>query len=354
MTVRAIDWTDERALAWWHACYTAGTLYRNTFFQSPAWVLTWKRHYVDTHPRRESLLLAAEEQGQLVALVPLFVHNRHFGPFRGWRSLHLVGERLAQYPDIVTDAADREAVWTAITAHLDDAYPDAWLEIRDVLPESTAFGLSGVVDEEGECYLRLPLRGLTPDTLETSTADHMRRELSRTRKRLATDATLHWEFVTAPDEAILTALIGLNRQRFGSASWFEDAASQRFFLDLCAMAGDESWCAVLRREGMIVSLLMGHAHGDSMLYLLSGIDAQHRSLSPGTMNLGRTIAHAAELGYAYFDFLRGEEAYKREFNPEERQSRHLMRIPPAARSRKRLADGARRFVDRAERKRRHA
>ncbi|MCZ7555507.1 MAG: GNAT family N-acetyltransferase [Bacteroidia bacterium] len=354
MTVRATDWTDARALAWWHGCYTAGSLYRNTFFQSPEWVLTWKRHYVDTHPRREALLLTAEEQGRLIALAPLFLHTRHFGPFRGWRSLHLMGERLAQYPDIVTDAAVPEAVWTAILGYLEDTYPDAWLEIRDALPESTAFGLSGVVAEEGECYLRLPLRGLTPETLETSATDHMRRELSRARNRLATDATWHWEFTTAPDEAVLSALILLNRQRFGSASWFEDAASQSFFLDLCAVAGGESWCAVLRHEGMIVSILMGHTHGDSMLYLLSGMDTQYRSLSPGTMNLGRTIAHAAASGYAYFDFLRGEEAYKREFHPEERLSRHLLRVPPAARFRKHVADSARRLFVRAERKRRNA
>jgi CelD/BcsL family acetyltransferase involved in cellulose biosynthesis len=354
MTVRAVPWTDEQTLAWWRERYKSGTLYHNTFFQSPEWVLTWKRHYVDPHPRRTSLLLAVEKKGTMAALVPLFLHERTVASLRGWRSLHLMGERLAQYPDIVTDTAEAEAVWTAVVGYLGEKYPDAWLELRDVLPESTACGLSGTEAVEGENYLRLPVQGLTAALLEHHVQPHMRRELSRSSKRLATDASLRWEFVTTPDEALLSELIRLNRQRFRDASWFEDADSRIFFLDLCAAASTESWCSVLRHDRDIVSILMGHMHGDSMLYLLSGIDGRFRSLSPGTMNLGRTIAHAAELGYAYFDFLRGDEAYKREFNPESRRSRHVMVIPPTARFRKRVADSVRHVLAGAERGRRDA
>jgi CelD/BcsL family acetyltransferase involved in cellulose biosynthesis len=344
MTVRTLDWKDERALAWWHLRYDDGALYHNTFFQSPEWIHAWKRHYVDTHPRRKSLLIAVEEKGTLLALAPLFLHERSIGPLRVWRSLHLIGERLAQYADIVTDTKDTKAIWTAIIGYLHAEYPDAWLELRDVLPESTAYWLADSADTEGEWYYRLPLHGLTPESLEGNAQAHMRRELSRARKRLSTDTALTWQFVTAPDASLLSELVRLNRKRFGTDSWFESGISRDYFFELCQAALKETWCAVLRSEERIASMLMGHSHGGCLLYLLSGIDEEFRSLSPGTMNLGRTIAYAAEQGFAYFDFLRGDEQYKCEFNPEARRSRHIVILAPKAGTRKRLAESMRKFV----------
>ncbi len=345
MTIRRLSLHDPQLRDWWNAAYASGALQHDTFFQSPQWIECCCRHFVDTHPRREALLLGVEHDGRLAALAPLFIHERSFGLLRGWRSIHLIGEELAQYPDVLIETADPAEVWNAILAYLKETYPDAWLELRDVLPESAAQNLRATEERDGEDYYRLPLGGLTAAALDARSHPHMRRELQRARKRLATDTELSWEFVTAPDEEMLQELIALNRSRFGTASWFEEEANRSFFLDLCSSARDETWCSVLRLSGKTISMLMGHAHGGSLLYLLSGIDEAQKQLSPGTMNLGRTILHAAELNYRYYDFLRGDEGYKREFAPEHRRSRHLLVIPEDARSRHRLAIRSRRLLD---------
>ena len=354
MIVRELQFHDDLMRSWWRDRYESGRLYRNTFFQSLEWNQLWSACYVDPHPRRVPVLLGVEREGTLVAVAPLFMQERSFGPLRGWRSIHWIGERLAQYPDLVTDERDATAAWTLLLDYLRERYPDAWIELRDVLPESTASNLRGIEEEDGEPYYRLTLEGLSATSFDAQVQPHMRRELRRARKRLEEDPELLWEFVSSPDETLLGELVALTRIRFGESSWFSEENNRKFFLELCTTARTETWCAVLRRSTRIISILMGYLHGGDMLYVLSGMDEEHRSLSPGTMNLGRTIMHAAEMHLRYYDFLRGDEGYKREFIPETRRSRHLIIIPDRAASRYRLAHSSRRLLDAATRRGVHA
>ena len=47
----------------------------------------------------------------------------------------------------------------------------------------------------------------------------------------------------------------------------------------------------------------------------SGFDPAHAALSPGLVLLARVVRDAIERGMRRFDFLRGEERYKYEFEP---------------------------------------
>jgi CelD/BcsL family acetyltransferase involved in cellulose biosynthesis len=343
MTVRQIDASDPVMRAWWTERYHSGALFRNTFFQSPAWIDSWNRHFVTPHPRRSELTLAVESDGRFAAIVPMFVQERKIGAIRAWRSFHLTGEGLAQYPDIITDEAQPAAVWHAVFSYLAAEAPDAWLEIRDVLPESSAAAVEAEAVRQGESYYRLPLDGLNEDTLQHRVSAHLGREIRRARSRFARQTSFDWRMYLQPGERFLHELMALNRTRFGAVSFFADVRNRDFFLDYCTAAATETWCAVLREQGQVISILMGHVHGDSMLYLLSGYDAQRKGVSPGHMNLYRCILFAADMKLRYYDFLRGDEAYKKEYAPEARASRHLLIIPETARRSYRIAEYARRL-----------
>ena len=47
----------------------------------------------------------------------------------------------------------------------------------------------------------------------------------------------------------------------------------------------------------------------------SGFDPAYSKLSPGTVMIAHAIRRAIEGGYTTFDFLRGDEAYKRRWKP---------------------------------------
>lgn len=336
MIVSTSDFSDTELADWWDKAYESDRLIRNTFFQSRIWNECWWEFFIAGDPRRELALLRVERNGEIVAAVPLFLQRRDAGPLTAWRYFLWIADQLAQYPDMATTEADTTAVWDVVLRFLSAAYPDAWIQLRDVLPESTGAGITapGIARTEGEPYLRLDLRGQDQDSYVQRCAVHMQREIHRARRLLARDEALQWKAERSPASALVDRLISLNRERFGAASWFAEDSNATFFRRLCERAGDEVLFTVVERDGVVLHIMASYLHGGTMHYVLSGMDLRYRKLSPGSMNLDRSIRWAMREGFTYFDFLRGDEAYKREFSPEERSSIDL-EIPAAKGNRRR-------------------
>lgn len=321
MKLTRTDFDDADVLSWWTAAYRSGTLVCDTLFQSPVWNRLWFEYFVRDDPRRQLYLIKIEDDSGIVALAPLFLQTRNAGPLTAWRYLLFLGDPLAQYTDLITTQQDMAALWHGIQQHIDDTLSGAWIELHNVLPDATAWR-SGIAAEEarGEIYLRLPLDTVDSAALPDRCVTHMRREILRGRKTFTTDDSWEWEAVISPEEELVGILMELNMRRFGDASWFANALHRDFFARVCAETGEDVLFSTLRHGQDIAHIMVQYRHGDSMLYVLSGMDERFKKHSPGSMNLDRSICHAAEQGFLYFDFLRGEEAYKREFNPEERIS----------------------------------
>lgn len=347
---------DDAALQeWWTRSYAQDRLVRNTFFQSWDWNRLWSAYFVEQDPRRELVLLKLEEDGAIVAAAPLFLQSRRAGPLTAWRYLLFLGDRLAQYTDLVTSVNDQRRVWDAILSWVEQNYPASWLLLHDVLPESTLPGCGlRARCEPGEPYLRISLRGLDAETLAERSDAHMQRELRRARRMHAREDALDWSAVHAPDAQLVDRLIALNRARFGAASWFEEKAHRDFFHDAVRAAAEECVFTVLRHDGEPAHIMASWMHGGSMLYVFSGMDERFKRFSPGTMNLDFSIRHAMDRGCIWFDFLRGDEAYKREFAPQERRSEHCTLHTARSGLRYRAARTAQRIKQARQRRREEA
>ncbi|MBE0645172.1 MAG: GNAT family N-acetyltransferase [Bacteroidetes bacterium] len=329
------NFDDDLLRNWWTDSYNSGILARNTFFQSWEWNSTWHDHFVRDDRRRELVLLRVEKQGRIVAAVPLFLQQRNAGPIRAWRYLLWIADRLSQYPDLVTTERDAVALWPAIQAFMHREYPDAWMTLHDVLPESTAasFFAEGGERSPGEPYLRVVLAEGNEAIRLGNCSPHMQREILRARRLLEKEDRLEWRCHQSPDATLIEQLIVLNRARFGKASWFADERNTAFFRALSGVMDNELVISEVSDGGTPIHLMASYLHGDTVHYVLSGMNEDAKRFSPGTMNLDCTLRWAMRQGYRYFDFLRGDEGYKREFAPEERMSVHL--TIPAVRGRTR-------------------
>ncbi len=337
LTIVRSDFEDEELMRWWIDAYRSNRLVRNTFFQSWEWNSTWHAHYIRDDGRRELALLRVSRGANIVAAVPLFLQHRKAGPIIIWRYLLWIADRLSQYPDLITTESDTASLWSAIISFLHAEFPDAWLTLRDVLPESTAATITcdGCTRHSGDPYFRIGLEGMDDDAVVQRCAPHMQREIRRARRLLAGRDQMDWQALRAPEPGLIDTLIERNRARFGAASWFVDPANIAFLRDLCAVLENELLLSVVSIERVPVHLMLSYLHGGTVHYVLSGMDDQARRYSPGTMNLDATIRWAMRQGFEWFDLLRGDEAYKREFAPEGRSSVHL--TIPAARGHARLS-----------------
>jgi CelD/BcsL family acetyltransferase involved in cellulose biosynthesis len=70
------------------------------------------------------------------------------------------------------------------------------------------------------------------------------------------------------------------------------------------------------RDGRVVGVLYTLRDAQAVRYYQAGIDSSAGKISPGTAMIGAAIRDAIAEGAGYFDFLRGDERYKRQWRPQ--------------------------------------
>ncbi len=96
------------------------------------------------------------------------------------------------------------------------------------------------------------------------------------------------------------------------------------------------WLSVLRVDGGAVGAIYAMALADTCYYYQAGFDPAASAVSPGTLLVAHSIRRAIDEGKAHFDFMRGDEPYKRRWKPQH-ALRNLRFVRPSGRMRGRLA-----------------
>jgi CelD/BcsL family acetyltransferase involved in cellulose biosynthesis len=93
---------------------------------------------------------------------------------------------------------------------------------------------------------------------------------------------------------------------------------QRFHREWAEKAIREGWLwlSILRYEGNPIGAIYAMTAHDTCFYYQAGFDPAHGSISPGTLLVASTIRRAIVEGKRSFDFLRGDEPYKRRWKPQ--------------------------------------
>ena len=287
--------------ALWRRCPQA------TPFQSPAWLLTWARHYAPD--RCGAVTLRAD--GHLVGLAPVFC----------WEgALLLAGTGPSDRGDALLDPAHAGEA-PRLLAALPEAAPEPFdrLDLQQLSPDSPLLGEApeGWTEEnpEADACLVAPLLG--EDGLAAASGrqkSHWRHSLRQLEKLGGTIG------LAAPEEVpeAIEDLLRLNRLRWGDQGVLADPLMQAHLRDAgpaLAQAGLLRLHQVLVNGERIAVLLVlagpwAH-HGYN-----GGFDPAHAKLSPSAMLVGLAMQQAAREGARHFDFLRGHEGYKRVWGAE--------------------------------------
>lgn len=84
------------------------------------------------------------------------------------------------------------------------------------------------------------------------------------------------------------------------------------------IAGLSNGTVVMNRlmcNGKSVGSVYAMKHGQTLYFYQAGMDPSASALSPGTILVAKMIERAIELGCSTFDFMRGDEPYKRRWKP---------------------------------------
>jgi CelD/BcsL family acetyltransferase involved in cellulose biosynthesis len=289
----------------------------------------WTKAWLDTEGAGADLVVAVArdpESGQLVGIAPFYVADTKRGGI-AVRELRLLGSGRGA-PDhldliIRADALPEvaEALWTAVssarswhTTNLDGVVAGGHLA-------RVAVRRRDDVSTEMPCPY-LPLVGGW-DVVAARFSSNLRKNLERYGRKLDRDAEVTERMVTNKEDLDDTFdhLIRLHqavRTANGDPGVFARPEMERFLRTAAHNFLDAGRLRLWRLDvsGTPIAVIMCIRSGASVVFYTTGYDVTWKKYAPGRRIMARAIRAAIDEGAAQFDFLRGDEPYKREWGTE--------------------------------------
>ncbi|HEY0206667.1 MAG TPA: GNAT family N-acetyltransferase [Acetobacteraceae bacterium] len=288
-------------------------------FTAPAWLLPWWRHFGTGQPRVATL----RRDGRLAAVLPLYVldepsGNEPGGDRPGGRKLLPVGAGLSDYQDVLAEpGVDPSPLLHAVLGRDDGV---SVCDLIEVPPGSALHGLTAPPGWTmrwggGSPCPVLALPGSVGAMADAVPAGQLRK-LRMNRHRAERGGGVMRERATALTLPGLQAeLIRLHQGRWAAAGEpgvLADPAVLALHQDAAPglLAAGALRLEVLLAGREVVAAIMALLAPGRILFYLSGYDAAHAFISPGTLLLGAMLEDAVREGRTEAHFLRGREGYK--------------------------------------------
>ena len=303
-------------------------------FNSWEWLYPWHKHLGSS--RQPYILAARDANGSLVGLMPLCLEHRRAMGLKLCR-LAFLGEThvCGDYMDIVVAPQDRHgAVVEAFATHLRQNRNE-WdiLDLSDIDSQSPTlarlqshFSAPEYVSEVRPGSV-CPIIAFEPGTtFEGFLKGSSRREnYKRRKKQLERQPGFSLECIEDPAQLAgpFGEFLQLHALRWageGGSDGIEGPEVEAFHREAATLLAERGKLRLfmMRVDGKPVASLYALRQGDSFSYYQAGRDPEWQNMSVGLVMLVETFKRAIEEGAATYDFLRGEESYKADWNNSKR------------------------------------
>jgi CelD/BcsL family acetyltransferase involved in cellulose biosynthesis len=301
-------------------------------FTSWAWISSWLE---TLGSKMEVHILGVFEKDQLIALLPLCA-TRWAGTIWGKQlSLAGVGQGGADYGDILCKRGYENLVAETAAGWLTRCNDWNRCEFADVLPNSVARRVTRLMatdcvvgDYSGSVCPRVSLIGGWEKLLRNQFDKKHRYNILRQVRLAEEKQELHLLFHETPDALAQTfpILVHLHNERKVNQrvkSAFSQPQCLRFHgrAAVKLARSGSAFIATLQAGQEIVSAAYCFRDSQRLYYFQTGMSAKGAVLGAGSTLLYMLIRWAANQGYEWFDFLKGEEDYKRPWATERVEQR---------------------------------
>jgi CelD/BcsL family acetyltransferase involved in cellulose biosynthesis len=289
-------------------------LYDSVFatpFQTPAWTKSWWWHFGG---KRKPYWLTVNEGDDLVGLYPLY---KTASP---WRTLRPIGTGQSDYLHPLARKGYQQSVFAALVSHFADIRDIDLIDLQQLRDGvSPALG-ENEPDLQAKCLvLDLPN---SYDEYLAGLSKSLRFDCRRLSKEPFTSSQAR---IVDVEPTNTTGAIGsffeLHSRRWRS-KWqpgaFATKRLRAFHTEVVASLAqdDHLRMSVLESEGVPAGVIYAMQVADSRFFYQCGFDPALKALSPGTLLVADSISKAIAEGCTKFDFMRGDEPYKRRWNPQ--------------------------------------
>ena len=279
-----------------------------TPFSTREWISTWWKFY---GTGRKPLAVEVREGKDLVGLFPLSISS---GP---WRTLRAMGTGPSDYLHPLAREGFETTLATALAPALRELKGVDLIDLHGIREDQPLSSIS--THDQARCLvLDLPP---TYDAFLASLGKSLRYDVRRLDNSPFKEGKATIQNYPPGDLAEgMDVLLELHRARWRAKrlpgafvgrlvpfqrAWTAEAAARGWL-----------WLSVLRVEGTPIGALYAMTVGKQVFYYQAGFAPTEGSISPGTLLVAHTIRRAIEEGKSRFDFLRGDEDYKRRWKPQ--------------------------------------
>jgi CelD/BcsL family acetyltransferase involved in cellulose biosynthesis len=293
-----------------------------TPFQTWEWQSTWYRHYGGG---RRMLAVSVWEGQDLIGLMP-FTRSR--GP---WRVLRPSGIGPSDYlHPLARRRAEEDVAYTIqqVIRELPNVDLIDWHQVRETQPAAN-LNRETPIDQAMCLVLDLPK---TFDQYLAMLGKSLRYDIRKLEKTMFTSGRATIEIADESTLPVsLEAFFELHHKRWrkrGMPGAFLGRA-KKFHADWALQAVRNSWLrlGVLRNGGSVIGAIYAMTLGETTYYYQAGFDPAHAAVSPGTLVVANAIRQSIDEGVTRFDFMRGDEPYKRRWKPQNAYANQRLLIP---------------------------
>ncbi len=285
-----------------------------TPFQHPDWLRCW----IDAFSPRDLVGIEIREGKRMVGFAPLLVYERDAQPV-----LAFAGGGVSDYLGLLAEPGGEGQVLGEILRAAERIAGWSVLDLTDIPSASSLLKYEPFAQSSRKhnvcLVLSLPeTRDRLLRTLSNRQRANLRHAWSRTQREggarieLAQPATVQ-EFL---DD--LFRLHELRWSEAGGAGVLCDEGVRQFHRAVAPRLLEDDVLRMyrMRVNGRSVAVIYSLFQGETVFCYLQGFDLGFSHLSPGTQLMFAVLEDAVRLGMRRFDFLRGEEAYKMHWRPQ--------------------------------------
>ncbi len=320
----------------------------HTIFMTWEWQFIWWETYAARFPESQLRILAYFKEEELVAILPYFVYTEAFGPVRLRKAAYL-GSKIesSDYLDVIT-LPEYEPYFMQ---HLEDDLRELAagadiIELNNCLPDSLFYRVLGG-QKNGhaftETYRVCPYVEL-PETFDAylkQLSSNFRYNVRRRVKKLLNKTGARFEEVNTTEniDAVIEDIFKLHYQRAlqkGLDTKFVRELRETFHKEVARALLPKHYIRIfhlLSAENEKIAALYCFEYDKTLAYFQAGFNPDWSNFSPGMVILAKAIEYAIEHNMRMFDFMRGGEAYKKNWGTVDRFI-YLITVPNSGKGNK--------------------
>lgn len=305
----------------------------DTVFQTFDWAETWWRHLGQAG---ELTILASYEGQELIGIAPLYSKIFSIKGVPIFRVLLSVGVGESDYCDIICRKGKEESAVDKILEEISKTNCQL-LNLTDIPAFSRAaphierlaakHGFKVMSQKHTQCaYIDLPRNY---DEYRKRLSKNTRRNLTKDINQAERDLEIQLTKVVSEDAVDngMQVFLGLHHRSWenkGKSKAIYDPKVEKFHRETSRRLFRYLDLKVLESRGKPIAAAYSYDYQGTRGVYLPGADPEYRDYSLGNVMTALNIKDAIESGLARFDFLRGDESYKRHFTSTWASSRKII------------------------------